>query len=56
MLIAGLPLRYSYTSGFSAMDYDSIKMKVGGFWDRFTDSAVEMGGWVGFILVVFGFF
>lgn len=51
-----LPTGYHYTSAFTPLDYDSIRSKVGGFWDRFTDSAVRAGGWFGFILIVFGIY
>nr|AWW13462.1 putative glycoprotein [Aedes anphevirus] len=51
-----LPSGYHYTSAFSPLDYESIKSKVGGFWDRFTESAVRAGGWFGFVLIVFGIY
>lgn len=51
-----LPSGYHYTSAFSHLDYESIRAKVGGFWDRFTESAVRAGGWFGFVLIVFGLY
>lgn len=51
-----LPSGYKYTSGFTPLDYDAIKEKVGSFWDRFTDSAVRAGGWFGFIFIMFGMY
>lgn len=38
-----LPTGYHYTSAFTPLDYESIRSKVGGFWDRFTESAVRAG-------------
>lgn len=51
---AALPSGYGYSSAFSPLDYEAIRSKVGGFWDRFTDAAVRAGGWFGFVLIVFG--
>lgn len=49
-----LPNGYGYSSAFSPVDYENIKREVGGFWDRFTNSAVKAGGWFGFVLILFG--
>lgn len=49
-----LPSGYHYSSGFSSLDYDTIKTRVGGFQSQFVSSAVTAGGWFGFVLMVFG--
>nr|QRW42749.1 MAG: glycoprotein [Gordis virus] len=50
-----LPEGYSFVSGFKPVDFSTIQSRVSTWWDHFTGRATTLGSWMGFVLLIFGF-